>query len=228
MLPLSGNEADQRNVDRIVYNDNLGYAIVYYRPIKNCHEDNSSYKDKCGHRRHEVINKMTDPIDEEFQEHIARLVRERERLTAKQELEKICEKVHNLFACVERADLESRDVLNSRVRAQIKGKSADEICDILVSDVLKHTKYVYQPRDTFPHKMKLKIHKAALSKDEPRISVQQSEEPVPCVTDRVEKILQQNIQSQVHGLKYSRLLNRIQDDIKFLKRRCTEKIEFNY
>lgn len=234
MLRVDGDFDEKRNIERVVYNNRLGYAIVYYRPVKNCSEDNSTIDGKCGHRRREVIRKSEDPLEEEFREEIARMVREKERKAASEEITKICAKVHDLFSQVERADLQSRDILNNRVREQIKGRSADEICDILVTDVLKHTKYVYEPRDTFPHKMKLKVLSASLkAADEPcdvksRKYVPEKEEIPPNVMEGVEKMLEQDIQSVVHHSKYSRELNRIQDDIKFLKRHCTDKIDFNY
>lgn len=235
MLPLNGDSNEERNTDRVVYNDRLGYALVYYRPIKNCPEDNSTIYGKCGHRRREVRNKTENPLDEEFREEIARMVRQKERQTASEEIKKICAKVYDLFAKVERADLDSREILNYRVKSQIKGRSADEICDILVTDVLKHTKYVYEPRDTDPHKMKLKILSASIKASNEWRDVKTSrkyeperEELTPGVIGRVEKMLERSTQAEVHFSKYSRALNQIQDDIKFLKRRCTDKIERNY
>lgn len=226
---------DQSRIKNIVYHDRLGYAIVYYQPNKYGCVKVPRSEDICNHRRHQVINKLVDdPTTERFHEEVEAMIRRKTRETAEKEIRKMCEKVHELYSKVEEADLSRREVLNWRVKEQIKGKSADEICDILVSDVLKHSKYLYHPKayeDNFPHKMKLKIMTAAIRRapSPPRVEIENFEpENDPHIYEKMEKILSENLHSEIHQRKYSRLLNKIQEDIVNLKRRCTEKIDFNY
>lgn len=224
---------DQSRVKRVVYNDRLGYAIVYYQPIDGDFVRIPRSEDICQHRRHQVLHKLEDPIEEKFHEEVEAMVRRREREDAEKEIRKICEKVHDMFVDVQEADLSRREILNFRVKEQIKGKSADEICNILVDDVLRHAKYIYQPKcyeDNIPHKLKLKILSAAIKRapSPPRVTVTAVEEPKPNVFERVEETLSHDIESEVHQRKYSRALDKIQKDIARLKYRCTEKIDFNY
>jgi hypothetical protein len=235
MSPQKEESYDQSRIKSIVYNDRLGYAIVYYQPNEVGRVKVPRSEDICNHRRHQVVNTLVhDPIKEKFHEEVEAMVRRRERETADKEIRKICEKVHELYSKVEEADLSRRELLNYRVKEQIKGKSADEICDILVADVLDHAKYIYHPKgydDNFPHKMKLKIMTAAIRRapSPPRVEIENFEpENDPHIYDKVEKTLNESLESEIHQRKYSRLLDRIQHDITNLKRRCTEKIDFNY
>lgn len=223
---------DQSRIKRIVYNDRLGYAIVYYQPLNDHGVEIPRSENICEHRRHQVLHKLEDPLEEKFHEEVEAMVRRRTREDAEKEIRKICKKVHELYSTVEEADLGRREILNYRVKEQIKGKSADQICDILVDDVLKHSKYIYQPTgydDNFPHKLKLKMMTAAIKRapsPPPRPEI--PEEETSNVFERVQATLDQDIQSDVHERKYKRLLDRIQHDITVLKFRCTEKIDFNY
>jgi hypothetical protein len=235
MCPQKEDSYDQSRIKNIVYNDRLGYAIVYYQPTELGFVKVPRSEDICNHRRHQVINKLVDhPIKEKFHEEVEAMVRRRERETADKEIRKICEKVHELYTKVEQADMSRREILNYRVKEQIKGKSADEICDILVKDVLNHTKYIHHPKayeDSFPHKLKLKIMTAAIRRapSPPKVVIDNFEPEVdPNVFERVEKTLSKNLQSEIYQRKYTRTLDKIQNDIVVLKRRCTEKIDFNY
>lgn len=225
---------DQSRIKRICYNDRLGYAIVYYQPINKHDYIPPRSENICEHRRHQVLHKI-EPIEEKFHEEVEAMIRRREREDADKEIRKICEKVHDLFSKVEEADLSRRDILNYRVKEQIKGKSADEICDILVKDVLQHAKYIYHPKayeDNFPHKLKLKILSAAIKRapSPTRLTKVDVEEPEehPNIFEKVEATLEKSLESDIHLRKHTRLLDRIQRDISNLKYRCTEKIDRNY
>jgi hypothetical protein len=234
VAPAKEQAYDKSRINNIVYNDRLGYAIVYYQPNKYpCPRS----EDICQHRRHQVLHKLEDPIDEKFHEEVEAMIRRKEREDAEKDIRKVCEKVHDLYKVVEEADLSRRELLNYRVKSQIKGKSSNEICDILVDDVLRHSKYIYQPKsfdDNVPHKMKLKILSAAIKrapsptrpvkKVEPEVETEESKN----VLQRVEETLSKDLESDIHDRKYKRLLDKIQHDIRVLKYRCTEKIDFNY
>lgn len=236
MVNTKEKSYDQSRIKKIVYNDRLGYAIAYYQPIEGDVIKIPRSEDICEHRRHQVLHKLEDPLEGKFHEEVEAMVRRREREDAEKEIRKISKKVHEMFVDVQEADLSRREIFNYRIKEQIKGKSADEICDILVDDVLRHSKYIYQPKcyeDNIPHKLKLKILSAAIKRapSPPRVTVtvdEDEEDHQKHVFERVEETLSQDIESEIHQRKYSRALERIQKDIARLKYRCTEKIDFNY
>lgn len=230
MSPPIEDSYDQTSINRIVYNDKLGYAIVYYNPVSS-HDVVIRPTKSCEHERHRNLSEIEPTVEEKFHEEVEAMVRRRTREDADKEIRKICQKVNEMYSQVEQLDMSRREVLNYRVRADIKGKSADEICDILVQDVLKHAKCVPRPRDYVNHKMKAKILAAAVERCPPapvKRELEPEENSGPTVQERVDEYLKKDACAEIHERKYKRLLDRIQDDIKFLKYRCTEKINFNY
>lgn len=228
--PIEDHSYDQTSINRIVYNDKLGYAIVYYNPVSS-HDVVIRPKNRCEHERHRNLTEIEPTVEEKFHEEVEAMVRRRTREDADREIRKMCQKVSEMYSQVEQADMSRREVLNYRVKAQIKGKSADEICDILVEDVLRHAKCVPRPRDYVNQKMKAKILAAAVERCPPASvneEVIPEEQAEPSVQERVDEYLKKDACAEIHERKFKRLLDRIQDDIKFLKYRCTEKIDFNY
>lgn len=235
---------DSHRVERVVYNDRLGYAVVYYKPIARSAVRVPRFDDICERRRRQALQPFEDSVEEKFCDEVEAMVRKREREAASKEIENICEKINDLFHVVEQQDIRHRDILNQHVREQIKGKSASQICDILVKDVYNHTNPIYNrlnmKQDTYPHKMKYKILAAGISRapsppphrlakkilaeNEEENMVRKREESN--VIKRLENYMDKNVMTEVYGRKYKRLLDRIQDEIKILKRRCTEKIQF--
>lgn len=230
-------------VERVVFNDRLGYAVVYYQPIGNHFVNVPRSEDICERRRRQALQPFDDPVDEKFCDEVEAMVRRREREAASKEIDNICEKINDLFNAVEEQDLKHRDILNPRVREQIKGKSADDICKILLKDVYEHTNPIYNRlmrQDTFPHKMKYKILAAGIKRapspparrlarkilDEEQEEMERRKEEESNVIKRVEKYMDENVMTEVYGRKYKKAIDRIQDDIKILKRRCTDKIHF--
>lgn len=228
-------------VERVVFNDRLGYAVVYYEPIGRGGVKVPKSEDICDQRKHKILNPYNDKIDEKFCEEVEAMVRKREREAASKEIENICEKINDLYQEVEQQDLKHRDVLNCRVREQIKGKSAQDICDILVQDVLNHTKPTryFRDIDTFPHKMKYKILAAGIERapastrrptgkyfETDEDALKREQEETKNVLKRVEDYLIHHNSSNIHNLKYKGTIDRIQDEIVHLKRRCSEKLKF--
>lgn len=235
-------ENKHHRVEKVVFNDRLGYAVVYYEPLGRGGIKVPKSEDICDRRRHQILNPYNDQQDEKFCEEIEAMIRKNERETAAKEIEKICDEISDLYREVEQQDLKHRDILNCRVREQIKGKSAKDICDIIVQDVLNHTKptrYIKEV-DTFPHKMKYKILSAGIQRAPlpqrplPRKYFETDEEAeerekveTQNVLKRVEDYLAKHPQNNIHHLKYKPVIDRIQNDIVHLKRRCTEKLNFN-
>lgn len=239
---MSQQQPPHHRVDRVVFNDRLGYAVVYYEPIGRGGVKVPKSEDICDHRKHKILNPCNDQLDEKFCEEVEAMVRKREREVASKEIENICEKISDLFREVEQQDLKHREILNCRVREQIKGKSAQDICDILVQDVLNHTKptrYI-QETDTFPHKMKYKILAAGVQRAPPASrkppgryfdtdeeKAKKEQDDTQNVLKRVEDYLfNHTTRSNIHELKYKHTIDRIHDDIVRMKQRCVEKIEF--
>ncbi|KAG5678762.1 hypothetical protein PVAND_008406 [Polypedilum vanderplanki] len=234
---------NSHRVEKVVFNDRLGYAVVYYHPTTTSGVQLPRCEDICEHRRRQALQPFDDPIDEKFCDEIEAMVRKREREAASKEIENICEKINDLFNEVEEQDLKHRDILNPRVREQIKGKTADQICDIILKDVYNHTNPIYnriRKQDSFPHKMKYKILSASIRRaqsppperlskkilKENQIEAEKEKEENGNAIKRLEKYMDENVMTEVYGRKYTRLIDKIQDDIKILKRRCTDKIQF--
>lgn len=230
-------------VERVVFNDRLGYAVIYYNPITSGGVQIPRSEDICETRRRQALQPFDDPLDEKFCEEVEAIVRKKQRDAASKEIEHICEEIEDLYREVEQSDLKHRDILNSKVREQIKGKSANDICDILVKDVLNHTNVKYNrimKQDTFPHKMKYKILAAGIRRapsPPPERRAQkilrenQHEKDLEKVEQesaikRIERYMDENVMTEVYGRKYKRAIDKIQDDIKALKFRCTQKIQF--
>lgn len=236
----AGENYDSSKITKVVYNDNLGYAIVYYKPMNKNGIRIPRSEDICNHRRYQTLRKTEDPLDKEFREEIEKMVRRKECEYARKAIEKTCERVHELFQRCEAYDMSRRDILNNRVKEQIKGKSADEICNVLVSDVLNHVKYIYKPIDraAVPHKLKYKILAASVkrapsptrpAKPEKIVSNEITEDSDESeMFEKVNAYLDKNVETDIFQRKYLRLLDKIQNDIDVLKYRCTSKISRNY
>jgi hypothetical protein len=231
---------DQSKIKKVVCNNKLGYAIVYYHPVLPGEVKVPKSEDICDRRRCRELEEC-DNVEEKFHEEIEAMVRRREREDASKEILKMCEKIHDMYAEVQEQELKCRDILNPRVRTMIKGKSADDICKILVDDVLSHSKIIYQPKtfdDTYPHKLKFRMMKASIDgKNEARLYPQRiqptedsdsdDEEEQKNIIKKVEQTLKQDIQSEVYGRQYLRAIDRIHDDVTRLKKLCTKKLDFH-
>lgn len=222
-------------IDRVVYNDQMGYAIVYYHPNTTV-----TIPSRIQQRNQCLVR--SDDLEAETRTEIEAMVRRKMREDTAKEIKDTCERVRDLFHSCENFDMDHREILNCRVREQIKGKSADQICDILVNDVLNNVKNVYQKdRDVFPHKMKAKILAAGVRRcpsptrivevkkqDKPKDPAQRclkcSCENADKLVSKAAKILDQPLESEVFRRKYTMLLDNIREEIVQIKTLCTKKI----
>lgn len=214
----------------------MGYAIVYYKPPTTVHIPKT--KNTFENRRNQCLRESDDMIEDETRKEIEATVRRKQREDAAKDIKDTCGRVRDLFHRCENFDMEHREVLNCRVKEQIKGKTADQICDILVNDVLQRVKHVYQKdRDIFPHKIKAKILAAGVRRcSSPTRIVEKPKvcEPPKCmkcysenvtqVVSKVEKILEQPLESKAFHRTYGMLLDNIRDEIVQLKSLCNKKI----
>lgn len=166
IMSLRDQTKSRGNVTKLVYNDRLGYAIAYYEPLHGAKI--RIFDDKPPKQRKLIKNSLkvpevVDSISLETQE----LIRKKQLENTADDIREACASVRTLFRKCEERDLSRRDVLSDHVKLRIRGKSANEICDILVDDVLNHVKHIYKQDvnvDAFPHKMKYKIKSAAVKR----------------------------------------------------------------
>jgi hypothetical protein len=154
------------DITRVSYNDRQGYAIVYYKPLFDLGPRNPEAENISAQRHQLSVQKRFVSPPQVYSDNTAALIRKKQFESASENIKETCANVRDLFRRCEQYDLSRREILNDRVREQIRGKSADEICDILVEDVMKHVKYIYKTDDTeaFPHKLKYKILAAAIKR----------------------------------------------------------------
>lgn len=214
------SKSDDFSIKKIIFNDPLGYAIVYYNPVGPNALILPQREEKCEHERHRVVTRLEESLEDKLHEEIEAMVRRKEREDAATEITKISQKVDELFHDVQAADLKEREILNWRVKALIKGKTADQICDILVNDVLQHTKPVPRPKSDF--ELKRKPVNGRIRRSIPDVVVPRE----PKIYEKITKLLAEDQLSNIHVKMYTRTLEKIQDDIQILKRRCTQKISF--
>lgn len=169
-------------VNNVVYNDRCGYAIIYYDPIFDFDAKISQLKledlpytiplkrknitalkpagKPVGPSEREVERpRVKVPGDyEAAQEFIHRKTMERKM----DEIREACANIRYCFKKAEKFDLKRREVISPRVKAKLRGKSSDEICDVLVDDVMQNVDYVYEKNLEEKGKTQRKLALAAL------------------------------------------------------------------
>lgn len=147
-------------VKNVVYNDRCGYALVFYDPIydldtkipplkvsdlpytipldrQHLHNLKPAGKPVSG----KVVKRPQIPGEcEAAKDFIRRKVLERKM----DEIRDTCYNIHKCYQKAEKFDLERRKVISPRVKAKIRGRSSDIICDVLVDDAMQSIDYVYE------------------------------------------------------------------------------------
>lgn len=148
-------------VKNVVYNDRCGYAIVFYDPIYDLdskiaplkvadlpytiplerqHLKNLKPAGKPVSGKEEVKRAVVPGECEAAKDFIRRKVLERKM----DEIRDTCYNIHKCYLKAEKFDLERRKVISPRVKAKIRGKSSDVICDVLVDDAMQNVDYVFE------------------------------------------------------------------------------------
>lgn len=145
----------------VVYNDRCGYAIVFYDPIfdldtkiaplkladlpytipldrAHLHNLKPAGKPVCGDK--EKKRPQVPGECEAARDFIHRKLIERKM----DEIRDTCYNIHKCYQKAEKFDLERRKVISPRVKAKIRGRSSDIICDVLVDDAMQNIDYVYE------------------------------------------------------------------------------------
>lgn len=147
-------------VKNVVYNDRCGYAIVFYDPIYDL--DTKIQPLKVADLPYTIpldrqhLNKLKPagkPVNgdevkrpevpgerEAAKDFIRRKILERKM----DEIRDTCYNIHKCYQKAEKFDLERRKVISPRVKAKIRGRSSDVICDVLVDDAMQSIDYVYE------------------------------------------------------------------------------------
>lgn len=144
----------------VMYNDRCGYAIIFYDPIFDLDTkipalkmQDLPYTIPLDRKYLNKLKPAGKPISsnevkrneipgerEAAKDFIRRKVMERKM----DEIRDTCHSIHKCYEKAEKFDLKRREVISPRVRAKIRGKSSDVICDVLVDDVLQNVDYVYE------------------------------------------------------------------------------------
>lgn len=221
MYPVEETTEKQSKIEKIAFNDKLGYAVVYYASDPAVR---SEYV--CNHRKHRIYESIDD---KNFYDEIEAMVLRLERDDARKELKKINDQICDIFSIVARADLNKRELFGHKIKNQIKGKSADEICDILVNDVLQHAKCSTGP--SIKNKFG-RLPSAAQYSEEDNAEKCKINFGTHCsnshIFQRVDKTLNECSEAEIHNRKVMRIFDKIQNDIRYLKLRCTQNINFPY
>lgn len=145
-------------VNNVIYNDRCGYAIVFYEPIYDLdtkipalNVSDLPYTIPLHRKILKAAGKPIGPTElreppkvpgdyEAAQDFMHRKIIERKM----DEIRESCFNIRQCFKKAEKFDLKRREVISPRVKGKIRGKTSDEICDILVDDVMQNVDYVYE------------------------------------------------------------------------------------
>lgn len=193
-------EYSRGNVKNVVYNDRCGYAIIFYEPIFDLDTKiaplrmaDLPYTIPLQRRAHYVQKAAGRPVGqiEVKAPHVpgdyegAKEFIERKTIERKMdEIRDACFNIRNCYKKAEKFDLKRREVISPRLQSKLRGKSSNEICDVLVDDVMQNVDYVYEKNLEEKGKTRQKLALAALRraakapKPVPKIHMQK-----PCLCD---------------------------------------------
>lgn len=179
---MSDNRTYSRGkVDKVIYNDRCGYAIIFYDPIfdldtkiaplrmadlpytiplqrKSLRSLKPAGKPIGSNESRQMTRQNIPGNYEAAEDFIHRKIIERKM----DEVRETCANIRYCFKKAEKFDLKRREVISPRVRAKLRGKNSDEICDVLVDDVMQNVDYVYEKNLEEKGKTQRKLALAAL------------------------------------------------------------------
>lgn len=164
-------------VNNVIYNDRCGYAIIYYDPVYDLDTQIAPLRMKdlpytiplqrkslkpagrpIGPSEREVRRPKVPGEVEAAQDFIHRKIMERKM----DEIREACANIRYCYKKCEKFDLKRREVISPRVKAKLRGKASNEICDVLVDDVMQNVDYVYEKNLEEKGKTQRKLALAAL------------------------------------------------------------------
>jgi hypothetical protein len=165
-------------VKNVVYNDRCGYAIVFYAPIFDLdtkiaplkmadlpytipldRKQLAKLKPAGRPVNADEVRRVKIPGECEDAKHFI------ERKIMERKMDEIRDACYNIKKCYEKAekfDLKRREVISPRSKGKFRGKTSDEICDVLVDDVMQNVDYVYEKSLEDKSKTQNKLAVAAL------------------------------------------------------------------
>lgn len=166
-------------VNNVIYNDRCGYAIIYYDPIYDLDTQLPPLRmadlpytiplQRKSIRSLKAAGKPVGPTEEVRRTHVPGDYEAAQdfirRKTIERKMDEVKEAFFNIRQCYKKAekfDMKRREVLSPRVKSKLRGKSADEICDVLVDDVMQNVDYVYERNLEEKGKTQRKLALAAL------------------------------------------------------------------
>ncbi|KAG5678765.1 hypothetical protein PVAND_008409 [Polypedilum vanderplanki] len=165
-------------VKNVLYNDRCGYAIVFYDPIFDLDTKiaplkmaDLPYTIPLDRKQLSKLKPAGRPMNAD---EVRRVVKPGECEAAKdfiqrkiieRKMDEIRDACYNITKCYEKAekfDLKRREVISPRMKLKFRGKTSDEICDVLVDDVMQNVDYVYEKQIEEKGKTQKKLALAAL------------------------------------------------------------------
>jgi hypothetical protein len=165
-------------VNNVVYNDRCGYAIVFYEPIYDLDTKipplrvaDLPYTIPLNRKQLKNLKPAGKPINADEKRHViipgecesaASFIHRKVIERKMDEIRDICCNIKRCYEKAEKFDLKRREVISPRVKGKIRGKNSDEICDVLVDDVMQNIDYVYERNLEEKGKTQKKLALAAL------------------------------------------------------------------
>lgn len=177
-MTLVSRSYSRGKVDKVIYNDRCGYAIIFYDPIFDLDTKipplrmaDLPYTIPLQRKSLRSLKPAGRPVGpgevtrpnvpgdyEAAEDFIHRKIIERKM----DEVRETCANIRHCFRKAEKFDLKRREVISPRVKAKLHGKNSDEICDVLVDDVMQNVDYVYEKNLEEKGKTQRKLALAAL------------------------------------------------------------------
>lgn len=131
-------KSSRPKIQRVINNEKCGYSIIYYETEKNClprdpevilhNEDNSFERWRVSH----ISDDLRKP-KKQAEDAVRRAI-------ADQKVEEIQKTFSNIQSYCKKTgnhDLSRKKIIPPTYRRSMRGRSADEICDILLQNVIK-------------------------------------------------------------------------------------------
>lgn len=171
-------------VNNVVYNDRCGYAIIFYDPIYDLDTKipplrmaDLPYTIPLNRKSLKSLRPAGKPIGpddvrevrrpkvpgdyEAAQDFIHRKTIERKM----DEIRESCSNIRRCYQKAEKFDMKRREAISPRVKSKIRGKTSDEICDVLIDDVMQNVDYVFERNLEEKGKTQRKLALAALRRE---------------------------------------------------------------
>lgn len=209
------NYQNNPKISKVVYNDRLGYAIVYYRPISKIQNlSNANAGEKSSYHRSIKPRKALD-VDLKLKRFEEKQQKETQNLI--NNIRTTSNQVRDLFKRCEEYDMSRRDFFNDKVKARIKGKRSQEICDIIVDEVLRHVKHIYwNDLDFASPKMEYQSSIKARDLSKSGYLKLNTENRIDVIAPRIERHLyenKKNLDASIFERKCNLMLDNIRRDV---------------